>query len=100
CPVEIAGKLPVFFDRVVIAWDHTAPAARAVADALSLLEDATDVRIITVTDEATKAEMESGAALANHLAEHEINATFETIKIGGSSVGKVFEAYVKKNSID
>lgn len=100
CPEEIAGDLPIAFDRVAIAWDHTAPAARAVADALPLLEDAADVRIITATDEKTKAEMESGAALVRHLAEHEVNATFESIKIDGSSVGKVFEAYVKKNAID
>ena len=100
CPEEIVGELPVGFDRVAIAWDHTAPAARAVADALPLLEEAADVRIITATDEKTKAEMESGAALARHLAEHEINATFEAIRIDGSSVGKVFEAYVKKNAID
>jgi nucleotide-binding universal stress UspA family protein len=100
CPEEIASDLPVGFDRVAIAWDHTAPAARAVADALPLLGEAADVRIITATDEKTKAEMESGAALARHLAEHEVNATFEAIKIDGSSVGKVFEAYVKKNAID
>ena len=100
CPEEIANDLPVAFDRVAIAWDHTAPAARAVADALPLLGEAADVRIITATDEKTKAEMESGAALVRHLAEHEVNATFEVIKIDGSSVGKVFEAYVKKNAID
>ena len=100
CPEGIVSELPVGFDRVAIAWDHTAPAARAVADALPLLEEAADVRIITATDEKTSAEMESGAALARHLAQHEINATFEAISIDGSSVGKVFEAYVKKNAID
>lgn len=100
CPVEIAGSLPVAFDRVAIAWDHTAPAARAVGDALPLLREAADVRIITATDEKSQAQLESAAALAAHLAEHEITATFEAIKIDGSSVGKVFEAYVKKNAID
>jgi len=100
CPEEIVEELPVVFDRVAIAWDHTAPAARAVADALPLLEDAADIRIITASDERSKAELESGAALARHLAEHELNASFEAIKIDGSSVGKVFEAYVKKNAID
>ena len=100
CPAESAGELPVVFDSVMIAWDHTAPAARAVADALPLLEDATDVRVVTATDDKSKAETDSGAALVLHLAEHGINAKFETIKIGGSSVGKVFEAYVKKNAID
>jgi nucleotide-binding universal stress UspA family protein len=100
CPEEFASELAVVFDKVVIAWDHTAPAARAVADALPMLQAAADVRIITATDKKTPAERESGAALVSHLAEHEIKATFETVKIEGSSVGKVFEAYVKANAID
>ena len=100
CPLEYASELPVGFDRVAIAWDHTAPAARAVADALPLLEEAADVRIITATDTRSPAEIQSGTALVRHFAEHKINATFETIKIDGSSVGKVFEAYVDKNAID
>jgi nucleotide-binding universal stress UspA family protein len=100
CPEEGASELSIAFDRVMVAWDHTAPAARAVADALPLLEDAADVRLVTATDERTQSQVESGNALVRHLAEHGINATFETIRVDGSSVGKVFEAYVKKNAID
>jgi nucleotide-binding universal stress UspA family protein len=100
CPVEYADELAVVFDHVVIAWDHTAPAARAVADALPWLQVAASVRIITATDSKTPAELESGKALVSHLAEHGIKATFEMIKIDGSSVGKVFEAYIQTNAID
>ena len=100
CPEELAAELAVAFDNVVIAWDHTAPAARAVADALPMLQAAANVRIVTATDDKTPAELESGAALVDHLAEHGIKATFETVKIDGSSVGKVFEAYVKAKAID
>jgi nucleotide-binding universal stress UspA family protein len=56
--------------------------------------------VITATDSKTPAELESGKALVSHLAEHAIKATFEMIKIDGSSVGKVFEAYIKANAID
>jgi nucleotide-binding universal stress UspA family protein len=100
CPEESAADLSVAFDDVVIAWDHTAPAARAVADALPILQPAAKVRIITATDDRTQAELVSGAALVSHLAEHGIKATFETVKIDGSSVGKVFEAYMKANAIN
>jgi nucleotide-binding universal stress UspA family protein len=100
CPVEFVAELAVSFDDVMIAWDHTAPAARAVADALSMLQAAANVRIVTATDNKTAAELESGAALVSHLAEHGIKASFETIKIDGSSVGKVFERYVDANRID
>lgn len=100
CPKEFATDLPVAFDNAVIAWDHTAPAARAVADALPMLQQAANVRIVTATDRKTPAEQESGLALVNHLVEHGIKATFETVKIDDSSVGKVFEAYVKAKAID
>lgn len=100
CPQEFAGDLPVSFDDVVIAWDHTAPAARAVADALPILQSATSVRVVTATDAKTTAELASGAALVSHLAEHGIKATFETVKIDGSSVGKVFEAHAKAKVTD
>jgi nucleotide-binding universal stress UspA family protein len=100
CPEEFVAELPVVFGDVVIAWDHTAPAARAVADALPMLQSAAKVRIVTATDDKTPAELESGAALVSHLAEHGIKATFEMVKIDGSSVGKVFEAYVRANAVD
>jgi nucleotide-binding universal stress UspA family protein len=48
----------------------------------------------------TPAELDSGAALVNHLEEHGVKATFETVKIDGSSIGKVFEGYVKAHAID
>lgn len=100
CPEEFVAELAVSFDDVMIAWDHTAPAARAVADALPMLQAAANVRIVTATDNKTAAELESGAALVSHLAEHGIKAIFETVKIDGSSVGKVFERYVDANRID
>jgi len=100
CPQEFAAGLPVAFDNAVIAWDHSAPAARAVADALPMLQAAANVRIVTVTDKITPAEQESALALVNHLVEHGIKASFEAVKIDGSSVGKVFEAYVKAKAID
>jgi nucleotide-binding universal stress UspA family protein len=100
CPEEFAADLAVTLGHAVIAWDHSAPAARAVADALPMLQAAANVHIVTATDNKTAAELESGAHLVSHLAEHGIKVTFETVKIAGSSVGKVFEAYVNANAID
>ncbi len=100
CPEDRAAELPIVFRHVLIAWDHSAPAARAVADALSLLKAAETVRVITATDGRTPEEMKSGADLVGHLAEHGIKASFEAVKIEGSSVGKVFDAHVRANAID
>jgi nucleotide-binding universal stress UspA family protein len=100
CPEELAAELPVNFDRVIVAWDHSAPAARAVGDALSMLRRARDVQVITATDRNTLAEQQSGAAVIRHLAEHGITASFEMLPIDGSSVGKILEAEVKVRGID
>ena len=100
CPQELAAELPVNFDRVIVAWNHSAPAARAVGDALPMLRRARDVYVITATDGNTPAEQESGAALIRHLGEHGINASFDTVRIDGSSVGKILEAEVKARGID
>jgi nucleotide-binding universal stress UspA family protein len=100
CPEDRADSLDTAFNDVVIAWDHTAPAARAVGDALPLLKRASRVRILTATDNASAAQLASGAALEHHLAQHDITAVFETVAIDGSSVGKVFEQYIEDNAID
>jgi nucleotide-binding universal stress UspA family protein len=100
CPEERADSLETSFNNVAIAWDHSAPAARAVGDALPLLRRASHLRILTATDEATAEQLASGAALERHLAAHGIAARFETVGIGGSSVGKVFEAHVEDNAVD
>src|SRR5262245_48586547 len=100
CPEARADILGTTFNEIAIAWDHTAPAARAVGDALPLLRKARRVRIVTATDRATAAQRGSGAALQRHLAEHGIQAQLDTVAIAGSSVGKVFEAYVDRNAID
>ncbi len=100
CPEEFGAELAVAFDDVVITWDQSAPAARAVADALPMLQEAANVRVVTATDRRTPAELEAGATLVSHLAEHGIKATFETVRIDGNSVGKVLEAYVMADAID
>jgi nucleotide-binding universal stress UspA family protein len=100
CPEQSAAELSLVLDEILIGWDGSAPAARAVGDALPILRAADRVHIVTATDDATLEQKQSGAALVDHLAEHGIKATFETIRIDGSSVGKLLGAYVKANRID
>ena len=76
CPEEFAGELAVAFDQVVIAWDHSAPAARAVADALPMLR-----RRQGAYRHGNRRQNDGGtgnyrAALVNHLAEHGIQGRF------------------------
>ena len=102
CPeARVSGSgLRVKFENVMIAWDHSARAARAVGDALPILHAATSVRVITATDEDTDDIIKSGADLVDHLREHGVFASFETVRIDGSSIGKVLGNWAHEHAID
>lgn len=55
-------------ERIVVAWDGGARAARAVGDALVFLERAKEVEVVSVTGEDDR--RLAGAELAEHLARH------------------------------
>ncbi|MDA9499857.1 universal stress protein [Bradyrhizobium sp. CCBAU 11357] len=100
CPEHRADELRPEVENVVIAWDHSARAARAAGDALPILQAATSVRVLTVAEDKTDAVLQSGAALVDHLREHGVFASFETTKGGGSSTGKVLGSWANSHGID
>ncbi|MBR0822378.1 universal stress protein [Bradyrhizobium liaoningense] len=100
CPEQHVDELRPEFENVMIAWDHSARAARAVGDALPILQAAASVRVLTVADDKTDAIVQSGTALVDHLREHGVYASFETAKGGGSSIGKVLGSWANSHSMD
>ncbi|MFT4120401.1 universal stress protein [Bradyrhizobium sp.] len=100
CPERHVETLRPEFENVMIAWDHSARAARAVGDALPILQAATAVRVISVVDDKTEAVMQSGTSLVDHLREHGVYASFETVKGSGSSIGKVLGSWAQSHAID
>ncbi|WP_298243693.1 universal stress protein [uncultured Bradyrhizobium sp.] len=100
CPEHLADEVSPKFENVVIAWDHSARAARAIGDALPVLQAAATVRVVTVADDKTDAIVQSGTALVDHLREHGVHASFETVKGRGSSIGKVLGNFVNSHDVD
>ncbi|TQF30337.1 universal stress protein [Bradyrhizobium sp. UNPA324] len=100
CPEHLADELRPEFENVMIAWNHSARAARAVGDALPILRAATSVRVVTVVEDKTEAVVQSGTALVDHLREHGVHASFETTKGGGSSIGKVLGSWANSHGMD
>jgi len=69
---------PVGFKSVAVAWDGSASAARAVADALPFLKRAERVELVMVGEGAAE-EGFFGARLVQHLACHKIHASYLTL---------------------
>lgn len=100
CPEQHVEALRPEFENVMIAWDHSARAARAVGDALPILQAAAVVRVITVADDKDEAIAQSGTSLVHHLREHGVYASFETVRGNGSSIGKVLGSWAQSHAID
>lgn len=79
------GDAPEPGRKIVISWNGSAQAARAVASAISLLKAAESVTVFTVDSGRTSGER--APELASYLAWHGIQARTETISGPASTVG-------------
>jgi nucleotide-binding universal stress UspA family protein len=81
-------------DTVIVAWDFSRPATRAIADAMPILEKAKRVCVLTVTKEKAIDTRRSGAELAKHLARHGVDVVLDEVDAKGRGIGDVFEEHV------
>lgn len=87
-------------DSIVLAWDGTRTAARAMADALPLLQKAREVRVFTVTNEKPSAGPGEGKDAVRHLAAHGVNAVADEVDADGRRAGSVLEDYAVQQGAD
>lgn len=80
--------------RIVIAWDGSARATRAVNDALPLLKAADQVEILSVSGEKDLSQSIPGAELAPHLIRHGINCTVKDLAAKAGNVGETIKTQV------
>lgn len=66
-------------ERIVVSWDGSAKSARAVGDALPLLQQAREVEIVSVTGDPNKTKCFENAGIARHLSRHCKSVTVKSI---------------------
>jgi nucleotide-binding universal stress UspA family protein len=91
---------PFELNTVVVAWDFSRPATRAVADAIPILEKAKRVRIITVTNEKIIDTKHSSEELAKNLSRHGIDVIVDHVNAGGHAIGEVLRRQVAACNAD
>lgn len=77
--------------RIVIGWDGSAPAVRAVNDAMPFLCAAEAVEILSIAPEKALKHAVPGAELAPHLARHGVNVTVNAVPAEGDVASKLQE---------
>lgn len=87
-------------DTVVIAWDGSRSAARAVADALPILERAKKARVLTVLNEKELSSESPAAELSKYLERRGIDATPDCIDATGRRIDEILNSYLASNQAD
>ncbi len=68
--IPSAGKFPAIGKRILVAWNHSREATRAVTDAIPLLQRAEKVHVMAVNPQAGKHGNVPGADIGLYLARH------------------------------
>lgn len=97
---ETPRARPFELGTVVVAWDFSRAAARAVSDALPLLERAKKVRVVTVSNEKALDTKHSAEELAKNLARHGIDVVLDRVDADGRRIGDVLETYALLHKAD
>jgi nucleotide-binding universal stress UspA family protein len=89
--VPYAGRFPTVGDRVVIAWDGSREAVRALHDAIPLMVVAEAVTVLTVMGhESERKRVQAGLGrVVGHLEQHGIAAQFEVTLRGELGVSDI-----------
>jgi nucleotide-binding universal stress UspA family protein len=86
-------------DRVMVCWDGSRSAARAVGDALPLLKKAGKIEVVTVEDKDRRNELR-GAQIAEHLARHKLKVELKPIVAPDSDAADVILSQAADSATD
>ncbi|MDP2410768.1 MAG: universal stress protein [Pseudolabrys sp.] len=98
--VPYIQKTGLTLNRIMVCWDGSRAAARAVADAMPLLHKAKKVEIVVVSDKGFKADEAPGADLAKHLARHGLQVELKRITSPDIDVASTILSYAADSSAD
>lgn len=73
-------------ERILVAWDASARATRAVNDAMAMLKAASAVEVLAIGTEKELKHEVPGAELAPHLARHGVNVTVKNLVVGSDGI--------------
>ena len=98
--VPYVQQAPLKLDHIMVCWDGSRPATRAIADAMPLLERAGTVEVVIVANERGKQEEIEGADMGQHLARHGLNVEVQRITRGDMDVAGALLSHAADADVD
>ncbi len=98
--VPYIQKAPFKTGNVMICWDGSRTAARAVADAIPVLGKSSRIEIVSVTSERGKEDEIEGADIGQHLARHGLKVDVHRISRGNIDVADALLSHAADSAAD
>jgi len=98
--VPYIQKAPLKLDRVMVCWDGSRAAARAIADAMPLLARAGRVEVVIVADDPGKRHEIPGADMGRHLARHALEVNVTRLAAGDIDVADALLSHAADSGVD
>src|SRR3974390_329126 len=98
--VPFIQKNGLKLDRVMVCWDGSRAATRAIADSLPLLRKAKEVEVVMVANGRTKSDEIPGADLGQHRAPHGVKLRVKRITTPEIDVASTILSYAADISAD
>ena len=98
--VPYIQRTPLKLDNVMVCWDGSRQAARAIGDAMPLLAKAGKVEIVIIADEPGKEDEIAGVDMGQHLARHGLKVDLERIPRGDVDVADALLSYAADSGAD
>jgi nucleotide-binding universal stress UspA family protein len=98
--VPYIQKAPLKLDRVMVCWDGSRAATRAIADAMPLLARAGRVEVVIVANDPGKQDEIPGADMGRHLARHGFKVGVTRFAAAGIDVADALLSHAADSGAD
>jgi nucleotide-binding universal stress UspA family protein len=98
--VPYIQKAPFKLERVMVCWDGSRAASRAIGDAMPLLGRAGRVEVVIVANERGKRDEIEGADIGQHLARHNLKVEIKRTVAGDTDVADVLLSHAADAGTD
>ena len=98
--VPYIQRAPLRLDHIMVCWDGSRAAARAIRDAIPFLRRAGRIEVVMVTNEGGKQDQIERPDIGAHLARHGLNVAIRRMPLGDMDVAALLLSHASDEDVD
>ena len=98
--VPYIQKTPLKLDHIMVCWDASRAAARAIRDAMPFLRRAGRIEVVIVTNERGKQDQIERPDIGAHLTRHGLNVAIRRMPLGDVDVASLLLSHAADEDVD